>query len=171
MNSTQLKLNRVKPARVRIFYEVETEGSEKKIELPFVIGVLSDLSGDNTAKSTIENTFADVDFDSLDSFLNSCKPFISYTVENLIEGEGNIKVDLKFQSQSDFEIKNIIKQIEPVDSLYQTIKAIKHVSVLIDGNESAIDFLDKILTDKNNIDNMIDELTKKLDENQQDSLE
>ena len=171
MNGTQLKLNRVKPARVRIFYEVETEGSEKKIELPFVVGVLSDLSGDNVAQSTVENTFADVDFDSLDSFLNSCKPFISYTVKNVITNDGNIKVDLKFQSQSDFEIKNVIAQIEPVNELHQTIKAMRHVSVLIDGNDKAIEFLDQLLSDKSSIDSMIDELTKKLEENTENSVE
>ena len=102
--SSQKFIARNRAPRVQIEYEVEVYGSEKKIEIPFVMGVMSDLSGDSrdTLPSVDERKFVEVDVDNFDERLRSIRPTANVTVPNLLTGEGSLALNLAFESMDDF---------------------------------------------------------------------
>ena len=114
------KLKRVRKPRVHITYDVETNGALEKREVPFVMGVMGDYSGDNTEgkKSLKERKFVNIDRDNFNKVMGNVSPSLSMKVENtLTEEDSNMAVDLKFNSMDDFEPQNIVNQVEPLKQL------------------------------------------------------
>src|SRR5215467_7885813 len=102
--SSQKYIGRNRPPRVQIEYDVETYGSEKKIQLPFVMGVMADLSGKpaKALPSVANRKFLEIDVDNFDERLKGMKPRVAFQVPNSLTGKGNISVDITFESMDDF---------------------------------------------------------------------
>src|SRR6266496_2832387 len=118
-NSTQHKLDRVRPPRVQITYDVEVGGAIEIKELPFVMGVLGDFTGQPTeAMAKLrERKFVEVTPDNFDSVLAGMKPHLAFSVENKLSEDpnaGQLKVDLNFKSMDDFSPENVAKQVKPL---------------------------------------------------------
>ena len=146
MNSTQMKLSRVRKPRVHIIYEVETEGAVVQKELPFVVGVLGDFSGNAglEKKPLRERKFVQIDRDNFDEVMANIKPGLTFTVENAIEDNGStMSVELHFDRMADFEPANIVAQIKPLKDLLDIRNKIRDLSTKIDRSED----LEKILED------------------------
>src|ERR1700735_4444227 len=117
--STQHKLDRVRPPRVQITYDVETGGAIEIKELPFVVGVLGDFTGqpEQPLPKLKERRFVEVTPDNFDSVLESMKPHLSFAVENKLSEDSNagqLKVDLRFKSLEDFEPEQVGRQVKPL---------------------------------------------------------
>ena len=120
--STQHKLDRVRPPRVQITYDVETGGAIEIKELPFVVGVLGDFTGqpEQPLPKLKERRFVEVTPDNFDSVLESMKPHLSCAVENKLSEDssaGQLRVDLKFKSLEDFEPEQVARQVKPLKEL------------------------------------------------------
>jgi type VI secretion system protein ImpB len=120
--STQHKLDRVRPPRVQITYDVETGGAIEVKELPFVVGVLGDFTGnpEQPLPKMKERRFVEVTPDNFDSVLESMKPHLSFAVENKLSEDANagqVKVDLRFKSLEDFEPEQVARQVKPLKEL------------------------------------------------------
>ena len=102
--SSQKFIARNRAPRVQIEYDVEIYGSEKKVELPFIMGVMADLSGkpEEPLPSVDQRKFLEIDVDNFDDRLKGCKPRVAFQVPNTLTGEGNMMVDLSFESMDDF---------------------------------------------------------------------
>src|ERR1035438_4886927 len=120
--SIQKKLGRVRPPRVHITYDVETGGAIEKKELPFVVGVMADLSGqpEKALPGVKDRKFVDIDRDNFDAVLSKAAPRLLYKVDNtLTEDDTRLGVELKFKSLEDFEPQNVAKQVEPLRKLLE----------------------------------------------------
>src|ERR1700756_2825748 len=120
--SAQHKLDRVRPPRVQITYDVEVGGAIEIKELPFVVGVLGDFTGnpEQPLPKLKERKFVEVNPDNFDTVLEGMKPHLSFSVENKLSDEPdapNLKVDLNFKSMDDFEPENVARQIKPLKEL------------------------------------------------------
>ena len=117
------KLKRVRKPRVHITYDVETEGAVVQKELPFVVGVMGDFSGDPTEplKSLKDRKFIQVDRDNFNEVMKRMTPGLNLRVENTLTGDGSeMAVQLQFDSIEDFEPANVVKQVEPLKKLLET---------------------------------------------------
>ena len=125
--------------RVQVEYDVELYGAEKKVNLPFVMGVLSDLSGKpaEPLPKVADRNFVDIDADNFDERLKSIKPRVAFTVPNVISGEGNMAVDLTFESMDDFTPDKVAAK---VDGLKQFLS-------YMDGKSGAEELIAKLLAD------------------------
>jgi len=122
--STQHKLDRVRPPRVQITYDVETGGAIEVRELPFTVGVLGDFTGmpEQPLPKLKERRFVEVTPDNFDNVLESMKPHLSFAVENKLSDEsdaGQLKVDLHFKSLEDFEPEQVARQVKPLRELLE----------------------------------------------------
>ena len=120
--STQHKLDRVRSPRVQITYDVEIGGAIELKELPFVVGVLGDLTGqpEQPLAKLKDRKFVEVNPDNFDTVLEGMKPHLSFAVENKLSEEpeaANLKVDLHFKSMDDFEPENVARQVKPLKEL------------------------------------------------------
>src|SRR5215471_5036347 len=120
--STQQKLSRVRKPRVHITYEVETEGAVVKKELPFVVGVVGDFSGNPTEplKPMKDRKFVQIDRDNFNDVMSKMTPGLNLKVDNTLAGDGSqMGVQLKFRSMDDFEPGQIVQQVEPLRKLLE----------------------------------------------------
>ena len=119
--SSQKFIARNRAPRVQIEYDVEVYGSEKKVELPFVMGVLSDLSGtpEESLQPVADRKFLEIDIDNFDERLNSMKPRVAMQVENTLTGNGKMGVDMTFESMDDFSPAAIARKVEPLAKLLE----------------------------------------------------
>src|SRR5690606_9346076 len=120
--SSQKFISRNRAPRVQIEYEVELYGSEKKVQLPFVMGVMADLAGKPSEPLPVvaERSFLDVDIDNLDERMKAIKPRVSFNVPNTLTGEGELAVEINFESMDDFSPDAVAGQ---VDALSKLLKA------------------------------------------------
>ena len=142
--STQSKLSRVRPPRVQITYDVETGDAIEKKELPFVAGIISDLSGKPEAPlpPLKSRKFVEIDRDNFNDVLKSCKPRLAYRVDNkLAKDNTQLNVELKFQHMDDFHPAKLIQQVEPLRKLYEARQRLTDLLTKLDGNDN----LDKLL--------------------------
>jgi len=147
--SSQKFIARNRAPRVQIEYDVELYGAEKKVQLPFVMGVLSDLSGKpaDALPPVADRKFLEIDVDNFDSRMKSMKPRVAFQVPNALTGEGNLNVEVTFESMDDFSPASVARK---VDSLRQLLEAREQLSNLItymDGKTGAEDLLAKVLKD------------------------
>jgi len=159
--STQHKLSMVRRPRVQITYDVEIGNAIEMKELPFVMGILADLSGhfgDN--RQPIKNRkFVEIDRDNFGEIMTSIHPHLNLTVENKLKNDGNkFNMDLYFQSMEDFEPLAVVNQIEPVSELYHSRSLLKDLLTKLDGNDSLDNMLKKIMSDSAQLKQLKDEL-------------
>jgi len=142
--STQHKLDRVRPPRVQITYDVETGDAIEKKELPFIVGILADLSGDQGKPPLKDRKFTEIDRDNFNEVMEGINPEISFTVDNELTDEDNqLNVNLEFEELDDFKPSSIVKQIEPLRNLFEARQRLADLSAKLEGNEK----LDTLLRD------------------------
>lgn len=169
-DSVHDKLKRVRKPRVHITYDVETEGAQVVKELPFVVGVMGDFSGDSEVakKSLKERKFIDLKKDKFDQVMSRIEPGVKMKVENTIEGNGKeFEVNLKFKSMDDFEPEKIVEQVEPLRKLMETRNRLRDLMAKADGSEQLESLLEQILADNDKLG----ELQKQLGIGSGDSAE
>lgn len=155
------KLKRVRKPRVHITYDVETNGAEEKKELPFVMGVMGDYSGDNTAdkKSLKERKFVNIDRDNFNEAMAKVNPQLSMKVENtLADDDSEIPVDLDFKSMSDFDPAAIVNQVEPLKQLMDARNKLRDLMSKADRSEELEAILEEVLQNTDKIAAMSKEL-------------
>lgn len=143
-DTTQHKLKRIRPPRVKITYDVEIGDAIQKKELPFVVGVLADLSGKpETALPPLKRRkFVAIDRDNFNDVLKSSAPRLAFQVENrLSDEEGKVNVELKFSSLDDFNPTNVLQQVEPLRKLFEIRQKLSDLLTKLDGNDD----LDRLL--------------------------
>jgi type VI secretion system protein ImpB len=141
--SLQHKLDRVRPPRVQITYDVETGGAIQKKELPFVVGILADLCGKPTEAPPPlkERKFVEIDRDNFNDVLGSISPRLALQVENKLSKDGGTTpVELYFHHLDDFGPINVIQQVTPLRKLYDIRQRLSDLLAKLDGNEK-LDFL------------------------------
>ena len=144
--STQHKLDRVRSPRVHITYDVETGGAIELKELPFVVGVLGDFTGQPTEPlpKLKERKFVEVNPDNFDSVLEGMKPHLSFAVENKLSDEpdaANLKVNLNFKSMDDFEPENVARQVKPLKELLDLRTRLSDLRGSLQGNDKLEELL------------------------------
>jgi type VI secretion system protein ImpB len=147
---TQKKLERVRPPRVSITYEVETGGAIEMKELPFVMGVLADLSG-NPAQPLPrlkERKFVEVNPDNFDTVLKSAQPRLQFTTENKLQPDGSkIAVELKFESLEDFSPDRVAEQVKPLRELLELRTKLADLRGRLQGNDKLEEILQETIND------------------------
>jgi type VI secretion system protein ImpB len=151
--SLQHKLDRVRPPRVQITYDVEVGGAIELKELPFVVGVMGDFVGNpEEALPAIKNRkFVEIDPDNFNQVLAGMKPRVAFSTDNKMQDDGSkIGVDLKFSSIEDFEPDNIVRQVEPLRKLVEARQKLADLRSKMDGNEKLENILNDVIsnTDK-----------------------
>jgi type VI secretion system protein ImpB len=141
--------------RVQIEYDVELYGSQKKVELPFVVGVMSDLSGDNSeGLGPIEDRrFVDIDVDNFDRRMEQIAPALSYHVPNVLAGDGTlVGVDLSFKRLADFEPAELVKRIPELAVLLDARTRLMELATYMDGKAAAEDVVKELLSNPRWVD-------------------
>ncbi|HET9985790.1 MAG TPA: type VI secretion system contractile sheath small subunit [Longimicrobiales bacterium] len=150
--SVNKKLERVRPPRVHISYDVETGGAIEMRELPFVMGVLGDFTGHPTEPlaKLKDRKFVDVNPDNFDDVLKSMKPHLAFTVDNLLSddpGAGKLGVDLKFESLDDFSPDRVAQQVDPLRKLLELRQQLADLRGSLQGNEKLDEILQATISD------------------------
>jgi type VI secretion system protein ImpB len=147
--SSQKFIARNRAPRVQIEYDVETYGSEKKVQLPFVVGVMSDLSGKpaEPLPAVADRKMLEVDVDNFDDRLKSMKPRVAFTVPNTLTGEGNLAVDITFESMDDFTPAAIARKVDGLNKLLEARTQLSNLLTYMDGKTGAEDLIAKVLKD------------------------
>ncbi len=147
--SGQKFIARNRAPRVQIEYDVEVYGSDKKIQLPFVMGVMTDLSG-NPAEALPEvndRKFLEIDVDNFDARMKAIKPRVSFLVENTLTNEGNMAIDISFDSIDDFSPDAVARKVESLSKLLDARTQLANLLSYMDGKSGAEDLVGKILRD------------------------
>lgn len=147
--SSQKFIARNRAPRVQIEYEVELYGAQKKVQVPFVMGVLADLSGEpaEALPSVAERRFMAVDVDNFDERLKSIKPRVSFRVPNTLTGEGALNVDITFESMDDFSPAAVARKVTPLAKLLEARSQLSNLVTYMDGKAGAEDLIARILND------------------------
>jgi type VI secretion system protein ImpB len=146
---SQKFIGRNRPPRVQIEYDVEVYGSEKKVQLPFVAGVMADLSGKpvEPLPSLEERKFLEIDIDNFDERMKAIKPRVAFQVPNTLTGEGNVPVEMTFEKMDDFSPAAVAKSVEPLNKLLTARQQLANLIAYMDGKSGAEDVLQKLLAD------------------------
>lgn len=161
MASIHDKLKRVRKPRVHITYEVETEGAVAEKELPFVVGVMGDFSGNPTKplKSLKDRKFVQIDRDNFDDVMARMNPGLNLKVDNTLAGDGSqMAVDLQFNSMEDFEPGRIVDQVEPLRKLMETRNKLRDLMGKADRSEELESLLEQVLQNTDDLEKMAGEL-------------
>jgi len=147
--SSQKFIARNRAPRVQIEYDVEIYGSEKKIQIPFVMGVLSDLSGKPTdpLPDIADRKFLDIDIDNFDARMKAMKPRVAFTVPNTLTGEGHLAVDITFENMDDFSPAQVAKKVDALNRLLEARTELHNLLSYMDGKTGAEDLIAKVLQD------------------------
>lgn len=147
--SSQKFIARNRAPRVQIEYDLETYGSEKKIQLPFVMGVMADLSGKpaDPLAPVAERKFLDIDVDNFDSRLKAMKPRVAFQVPNTLTGEGNLNVELTFESMDDFSPAAVARKVDALNKLLEARQQLSNLITYMDGKSGAEELVGKLLND------------------------
>ena len=148
-SSSQKFIARNRAPRVQIEYDVEVYGAQKKVELPFVMGVMADLSGKpaDPLVPVTERKFLEIDVDNFDERLKSCKPRVAFQVPNTLTGEGNIAVEMTFQSMDDFSPAAVARKVDSLSKLLTARTELANLLTYIDGKSGAEDLVGRLLND------------------------
>jgi len=155
------KLKRVRKPRVHITYDVETNGAVAKKEIPFVMGVMGDYSGDNTKdkKALKDRKFSQIDRDNFNDIMAKTAPKLNLKVENTLAGDGSeMAIDLDFNHMEDFEPHKIVDQVEPLKKLLQTRDRLRDLLSKADRSEELEDILENILNNTEALSSLSGEL-------------
>ena len=148
--SSQKFIARNRAPRVQIEYDVELYGAEKKVQLPFVMGVLSDLSGkpSEPLPPVAERKFLDVDVDNFDDRLKAMKPRVAFAVPNTLTGEGNMSVDITFENMDDFSPAAVAAKVEGLKQLLEARQQLANLVTYMDGKTGAEELIGKVIKDE-----------------------
>lgn len=135
--------------RVQIEYDVEVYGAEKKVQIPFVMGVMADLSGksEEPLPDVADRKFIEIDFDNFDARMKAIKPRVAFTVPNTLTGEGYLSVDVTFESMDDFSPTAIAKKVGALNQLLEARTQLHNLLSYMDGKSGAEELLSKVLQD------------------------
>ena len=158
-DSSQKFIGRNRPPRVQIEYDVELYGAEKEVELPFVMGVMADLSGNPAEEQApiADRTFQEIDCDNLDDRLKAARPRVAFAVPNTLTGEGNVAVDLTFESMDDFSPAAVAQKIEPLNTLMTARQKLSSLLTYLDGKSGAETLVNRILENEELLKTLADE--------------
>lgn len=148
-SSSQKFVARNRAPRVQIEYDVELYGAEKKVELPFVMGVMADLSGkpSEALPPVADRKFLEIDVDNFDDRLKACKPRVAFQVPNTLTGEGNLSVDITFESMDDFSPAAIARKVESLNNLLKARTELANLLTYMDGKDGAEALIGRMLND------------------------
>ncbi len=155
------KLNRVRKPRVHITYDVETEGAEIQRELPFVVGIMGDFSGDPTAplKPMTDRKFTQIDRDNFNDVMANMTPGLKLRVDNTLAGDGTqMAVDLKFNSIEDFEPARVAAQVPALAALLETRAKLRDLMSKVDRSEELESLLEQVLKSEEDLKNLSGQL-------------
>ena len=147
--SSQKFVARNRAPRVQIEYDVETYGAEKKVQLPFVVGVMADLSGkpEEPLPPVADRSFLEVDVDNFDARMKAMKPRVAFMVPNTLTGEGNVAVDITFESMDDFSPAAVARKVDALNKLLEARTQLSNLLTYMDGKSGAEDLISKVLAD------------------------
>jgi type VI secretion system protein ImpB len=145
--SSQKFVGRNRAPRVQIEYDVEVYGAEKTVQLPFVMGVFADLSGKpaDPLAPVADRKFLEIDVDNFDDRLKSLKPRVAVQVPNALTGEGNIAVDLTFESMDDFSPAAVARKVSSLNQLLEARGQLSNLLTYMDGKTGAEELIAKLL--------------------------
>jgi type VI secretion system protein ImpB len=161
--SVHAKLERVRPPRVHVTYNVEIGDAIELKEIPFVMGVLADLSGmpSEPLPKLKERRFVEITPDNFDAVLDSMKPRVAFSVENRLSEDpnaGNLGVDMTFKSIEDFEPDRVVQQVRPLRELMELRTKLSDLIGSLQGNEKLERLLSEVVADKSKLDQLKQEL-------------
>ena len=147
--SSQKFIGRNRAPRVQIEYDVELYGAEKKIQLPFVMGVMADLSGkpEDPLEPVADRKFLEVDVDNFDARMKAMKPRVAFQVPNTLSGEGNLAVDITFESMDDFSPAAVARNVDGLKQLLEARQQLANLVTYMDGKGGAEELVGKLLND------------------------
>jgi type VI secretion system protein ImpB len=147
--SSQKFIARNRAPRVQIEYDVELYGAEKKIQLPFVMGVMSDLSGkpSESLPPVADRKALEIDVDNFDDRLKAIKPRVAFQVPNTLTGDGNLNVDISFDSMDDFSPAAVARKVDSLNKLLEARTQLSNLITYMDGKTGAEELIGKILND------------------------
>ena len=147
--SSQKFIARNRAPRVQIEYDVELYGAQKKVELPFVMGVMADLSGKpkESLPDVGERKFLEIDVDNFDERLKASKPRVAFQVPNTLTGEGNLSVEMNFESMDDFSPAAVARKVDSLNKLLGARTQLANLLTYMDGKGKAEDLIGKLLQD------------------------
>ena len=148
-NSSQKFIARNRAPRVQIEYDVEVYGSDKMIELPFVMGVLADLSGKpvEPLPAVADRRFLDIEVDNFDERMKAIKPRVAFAVPNTLTGEGQLIVDMTFESIEDFSPAAVARKVDALRQLLDARTQLANLQTYMDGKSGAESLVNKLLAD------------------------
>ena len=149
MASSQKFVARNRAPRVQIEYDVELYGAQKKVELPFIVGVMADLAGKpaDPLAPVQDRKFLEIDAESFDERLKAMKPRVAFQVPNTLTGDGNLSVDITFESMDDFSPAAIARKVEPLRKLLEARSQLSSLLSYMDGKDGAEQLIGKVLND------------------------
>ena len=149
MSSSQKFIARNRAPRVQIEYDVEVYGAEKKVQLPFVMGVLADLSGKpaEPLAPVSDRKFLEVDVDNFDARMKAMKPRVAFQVPNALTGEGNLSVDITFENMDDFSPAAVAKKVDSLNKLLEARQQLSNLVTYMDGKGGAEELIGKLMKD------------------------
>jgi type VI secretion system protein ImpB len=147
--SSQKFIARNRAPRVQIEYDVEVYGAQKKVQVPFVMGVMADLSGDvkEPLPSVDDRKFVNIDVDNFDERMKSMKPRVAFTVPNTLTGQGNLAVDITFENMEDFSPAAVARKVDALNKLLEARQQLSNLITYMDGKAGAEDLIAKVLND------------------------
>lgn len=147
--SSQKFISRNRAPRVQIEYDVELYGSEKKVQLPFVMGVMADLAGkpSEPLPSVADRNFLDIDIDNFDERMKAIKPRVAFNVPNTLTGEGSLAVEINFESMDDFSPDAVAEQVDALSKLLSARTELNNLLTYMDGKTGAEELIAKVLQD------------------------
>ena len=146
-SSSQKFIARNRAPRVQIEYDVELYGAEKRIELPFVMGVMGDLSGKpaEPLPGVADRKFLEIDVDNFDDRLKASKPRVAFQVPNTLTGEGNLSVEMTFESMDDFSPAAVARKVDALNKLLQARTELANLLTYMDGKDKAEQLVGQLL--------------------------
>ncbi|UYV13429.1 MAG: type VI secretion system contractile sheath small subunit [Phycisphaera sp.] len=147
--SSQKFVARNRAPRVQIEYDLELYGAEKKINLPFIVGVMADLSGkpEEPLPSVDQRSFQEIDIDNFDDRMKAAKPRVAFQVDNSLTGEGNVAVDITFESLDDFSPAAVARKVGALNKMLTARTELANLLTYMDGKGGAEELVAKALND------------------------
>ncbi len=148
--SSQKFIARNRAPRVQIEYDVELYGAEKKVQLPFVVGVMADLAGKpaEAPAAVADRKFLEIDVDNFDARMKSMKPRVAFQVPNTLTGDGNLSVDITFESMDDFSPAAIAAKTDGLNKMLEARTQLSNLLTYMDGKTGAEELIAKVLNDQ-----------------------
>ncbi len=159
-DSSQKFIARNRAPRVQIEYDVELYGAEKKVQLPFVMGVMSDLSGKSDVEQPAisDRKFLEIDVDNFDDRMKAIAPKVEFSVPNTLTGEGNLPIGITFEKMEDFSPEAIARKVEPLRKLLEAREELSNLVTYMDGKSGAEELLAKVMKDPDLMKSLKDQI-------------